>query len=556
MNDKPSILIVDDSEINRELLVSILEDKYNCYQAGDGNEAVRFFEEGKRNVRLVLLDLVMPEADGYFVLDYMKKNELLEDIPVIVVTGDAANDTVIKSYSYGAVDYFMKPIVPEIVNKRVENVIDLYRQKRLDSLTGGYTRNSFIREVEGFLKQVDSPEDYAIIFFNIKNFKAINELFGVSGGDSILKRFYTELADSILKPIYVARLQADHFVCLVRGDDIDFELISNRMERNIMLKGKRIRLFARFGVYYIEDRNMEVSSMIDKAILAKKSLVDEFVRPYAVYHKDMQKEYVDRAEALSEFEYGIENGDFQVYYQPVIEAATGKLASAEALVRWIHPEKGFMPPGAFIPALETNGHITKLDRYMLDNVIYRKNNRIKDGKITIPISVNLSWMDFYDDSMITYILELLEKKEIAKDSIRLEVTETSYATLEQKRENVLDTLRDNGAVVLLDDFGSGYSSFGMLENYNFDILKIDMSFIRKIQNNDKSRIIVQTLIELCHRMGIKTVAEGVETKEQVEFLTENKCDYLQGYYFSKPIPGDEFAEFVARYEAEDKIVIY
>lgn len=547
MEDRMNILVVDNIEMNREILKSTLDDKYNVYQAEDGNTAIEMIKGGERIYRVILLALDIPGIDGFGVLEYMNENNLIADIPVIITTSVIDKESMIKAYSLGATDVFQVPYVPEIINKRIENVIKAYRRNYRDMLTGAYNRKAFIREVTFFLKNVDDISQYSIMYFNIKNFKAVNEMFGTTGGDYILKCFYEDVFLDTIKADYVSRLEADHFVCIVKTSEVDLGRLSKKMEKNFIINDKKIKVYARFGVYNLSKDDKDVPIMIDRARLAKLRIVDESVRPYQIYQESMKSDYVDQAEVLAEFEDAIINREFQVYYQPVIEAKTGKIVSAEALVRWFHPKKGFISPAAFIPALEKNGHITKLDRYVMDRVSEDITQREKSGDRIIPISINLSWMDFHDDSMVTALINKIGEKDISSDKIRLEVTETSYAALEDNRVNLIQNLRHCGATILLDDFGTGYSSFALLEDYNFDILKIDMSFVRKIESRDKSRIIIKGIIDMCHSMGIKTVAEGAETEAQVQFLRDNGCDYIQGYYFSKPLPKSEFEEFIVKH---------
>lgn len=550
---KANILIVDDVEINREMLATILESEYTVHQASNGREAIEMLEDKQCNYRLVILDIMMPVLDGYGVLEYMEKKDILRNIPVIIISGNSSEISVLRAYEYGAVDFFSKPFNSKIIKKRVRDLLDLYDRDCKDMLTGGYSRIGFLREVEEILSTAGDENDYAIMYFDIKNFKAVNELYGLEGGDIILKVFYQNLLESPWKPILVSRIEADHFACFVESNKIELDELNQRMDEEWKLYGKTIHLFARCGIYHIEDKSLSVSGMIDRARLAKQLIGEGSTKLYAVFDDEMRMHYVDQAEVLSEFAEGITNGEFKVYYQPVVEAGTGNLVSAEALVRWIHPERGFISPAAFIPALEKNGLISKLDWYMIQSVYDFIEDRYQKGLSVVPVSVNLSWTDFYDEEVMNHILEKLKHVPFPRDLIRCEVTETSFASQEQNCCSILAELRDNGVKILLDDFGSGYSSFGMLQSYSFDILKIDMSFIRQIEENAKVRNIIRTIIDMCHQIGIKVIAEGAESKEQAVFLKNNECDYIQGYYYSKPLAEKEFVEYVEKYGSEGRI---
>lgn len=554
IDEKQKILIVDDVEINREILNSILEDKYDVYQAINGREAIDIISSGQHIFSLVLLDLIMPDIDGFGVLEYLNENKLIDELPVVVITSEKSDDAVLKAYSMGALDVCQKPFNARIIHKRLSNIFSLYEQRYRDKLTGGYNRKGFIRRAKNIIDNANEPKDYAVMFFNINKFKAVNDLLGFEGGDYVLRFFYNELAGSEFKPQVTARISADHYACLVKKENIDFKYLTARMEETLHIKNKNIRLFSGCGIYYVEDVNVPISGMIDRAHMASKHIIDGSVKPYAIYDSSMRDEYVDNAEILAEFEDGIANDEFKIYYQPVVDAKSNKLVSAEALVRWIHPEKGFISPGSFIPTLEKNGYITRLDQYVLENVNDMIAKRLMKGLAVVPVSVNLSWMDFYDENMIRKLFELLNNGDMTNQKIRLEVTETSYAALEENRTNLLNNMRTFGAIILMDDFGSGYSSFGMLGEYNFDILKIDMMFIKQLEYKPKIQVIVKGIIDMCHSLGIKVVAEGVETEGQKNFLMENQCDYIQGYYYSRPLAESDFIEFIKNYDSQNMIL--
>lgn len=457
---------------------------------------------------------------------------------------DKTGEVRLKRYSYIYID------------ERVDIIVgareDITEFSEKDVLTGGYNRRGFIRITERLLNEVPDRTKYAVLFFNVKNFKAVNELFGVESGDVVLQNIFRTLTYSKLSPVITSRVESDHFVCLVENKNLDFEELTSVCDNKFVKDGKRMNLIIRCGIFYVEEKPMKISGMIDRVKLAKRYITDEYVQPYMVYDHSMQVAYIDKAKLAGELQEGIAKEQFKVYYQPVIDTKTGKIASAEALIRWIHPDKGFISPALFIPALEENGHISELDFYVLKKVWQFINDRCENNKFVVPISVNLSWMDFYDEIMMQKILKEMDRfKENGREHMaRFEITETSYAAIRENRSGILESLRIKNAKILLDDFGSGFSSFGMLQDYDFDILKIDMSFIRKIGENPKTKSIVHSIIGMAHEIGIKTVAEGVETEEQVSFLRQSGCDYIQGYYYSKPLPEEEFVEFLEKADAE------
>lgn len=541
---KKKILIVDDSEMNRDILTGMLEDEYEIVEAEDGEKAIEIMKEGRFGFSIVLLDITMPKLDGFGVLRVMQEQNWLKELPVIIISAETSNEYIGRAYEMGASDYFSRPFDARIVISRVRNTIALFERDYIDQVTGGYNRKAFIRQVARVLKERET-EEYILLFFNIKNFKAINELLGVGGGDKLLQWFYQRILRSKLDPVDMARIESDHFACLIEKKNLDFDYLTEFCDFSYGEEKRQMHIYSTCGVYYIQDETMSITSMIDRAKLAKEYITDEYLKPYTVFKNNMQDTYVDEMEICSEFEDGIAKQEFQVFYQPVVDAKTGKIASAEALVRWFHETKGFISPGQFIPALEKGGYISELDRYMVRKVIECLEQRRKESRPAVPVSVNLSWMDFYDENMLEWIVSGLQcggKEE--KKMIRFEITETSLAGIGENHTWMLMRLRENGAKILLDDFGSGYSSFGMLQDYDFDILKIDISFVRNIGVNKKTESILRAIIDMAHQLGIRLVAEGAETEEQVAFLRENGCDYIQGYYYYKPMPQAEFLQLL------------
>ena len=538
--DYENIIIIDakrEKMIKTDVLSSVIsdylkkEEAYEGYRSYSSHRAV-IESERERFKKCVELSTI---KEGL-----RKDKQYFFTIHEIDKTGEVR----LKRYSYIYID------------ERVDIIVgareDITEFSEKDVLTGGYNRRGFIRITERLLNEVPDRTKYAVLFFNVKNFKAVNELFGVESGDVVLQNIFRTLTYSKLSPVITARVESDHFVCLVENKNLDFEELTSVCDNKFVKDGKCMNLIIRCGIFYVEEKPMKISGMIDRAKLAKRYITDEYVQPYMVYDHSMQVAYIDKAKLAGELQEGIAKEQFKVYYQPVIDTKTGKIASAEALIRWIHPDKGFISPALFIPALEENGHISELDFYVLKKVWQFINDRCENNKFVVPISVNLSWMDFYDEIMMEKILKEMDRfRENGREHMaRFEITETSYAAIRENRSGILESLRIKNAKILLDDFGSGFSSFGMLQDYDFDILKIDMSFIRKIGENPKTKSIVHSIIGMAHEIGIKTVAEGVETEEQVSFLRQSGCDYIQGYYYSKPLPEEEFVEFLEKADAE------
>lgn len=429
----------------------------------------------------------------------------------------------------------------QIVYLYIKDIHDEYVSdiEEMDFLTGGLNRQGFLRQARLFLNSADSAKNYAIVLFNIKGFKGINEMFGTSGGDEALRAVYNYFKSSSLEPVMSARIEGDCFLCLVDQEKLNYSILPQICKTDFTRDNKSLQIHTHCGVYLITDRSVDISTMCDYAKIAISHIFDEYIKCYAIFDSHMRRDYIINLEVRGRIQEALNKGEFEVYYQPVFDAYTGELASAEALIRWNYPQHGLLSPGIFIPVLEESGHISQVDHFVLDEVRRFYEKRRNEGKHIVPISINLSWMDFYDSEMMEAIFESLHNDRYGIQA-RFEVTETSCAAMYVREVNAIAALQEAGAMVLLDDFGSGYSSFSTFSNYDFDIIKLDMGFVQKIGTDDKIKSIIHSIIDMSHHMNAKVIAEGVETHEQLDFLSRHGCDYIQGFYFSKPVPQKEF----------------
>lgn len=421
----------------------------------------------------------------------------------------------------------------------VENITS---ELEIDPLTGVYNFRGFLNRAKDIIKEYKEGE-LSIVFYNIKSFKAINDIIGTDGGDEILKVVSNKLNDSTLKPLLVGRVtMSDHFLCLVENDKLELHELVKMCNITYDYKRVALTIHGRCGIYEIDDTSLSVNVMCDMAKLARSNIADEYVKPYEFFNETMRNIYISKTETLSLLDEAIGNEEFKVYYQPIYEAATGKIVSAEALVRWIKSDKGLVRPDIFVPTLEENGYISKVDFYVEKRVKKLLTERI--GKFSVPISVNLSRMDFYDKTMINTIID--DTKELIDMGIipRYEITESAWNNMGNEISERMKELSKLGCKFLLDDFGSGYSSFSTLKDYDFDIIKIDMGFVQNLGKSVKVMKIVRSIIDMAHSMDTKVVAEGAETEEQVGLLTLYGCDYIQGFYFSKPLPEKDFIKLL------------
>ena len=411
-----------------------------------------------------------------------------------------------------------------------------------DHLTGEANRYGFIRRARQVIQDTQLQCQFAIMYFNIKGFKAINELFGTEGGDLALREVVRTIHHSKLYPYAIGRVEADHFVCLVDAANINYENLKEQLHQVLTIQQRSMDVYAVCGIYMIpEHERMEsVSNMCDRARIAKDYIEDEYVQPYAVFDASMSSSYMERNDALRDLSHALEKKEFHVYYQPVYDAFSGEIASAEALVRWIREDGTMVSPGIFVPALEDSGRISQMDLFVERSVFSFLEERYHKGQFIVPVSVNMSQMDFFDKDMMASVFVDVSNTDLPVDYTRIEVTETAYSMVASNNRNVLLNMKNIGVKFYLDDFGSGYSSFSTIRDYDFDVVKLDMGFVQKIGTTARANAVIQAIIDMAHAIGSKVVAEGAETKEQVDALRDMKCDYIQGYYFSKPLSEEEF----------------
>lgn len=409
-----------------------------------------------------------------------------------------------------------------------------------DFLTGDLNRIGFYHIVSNIIKNNPHNDKFSLLFIDFKEFKALNEILGFEGGDAFLHHFHNELRNSFLNPIAAARLTSDHFVCLVERKYLDYEQLTKLLKQSFTYHDKTILIFAKCGIYHIHDQHVSVNGMCDRAHLACQHIENEYLQPYAIYDLKMKEIYMAQSQIRHNIGQALENNELQVYYQPIFSAATDKIVGAEALIRWIHPEKGMISPDVFIPTLEKNGHISVLDKFVSDIISLFLHRRHDAGKKVVPISMNISRMDFYDPDMLNALVDEFSNDEFLCSHKMLELTESAYVPINSLDLHPLRKIQNQNVRILLDDFGSGFSSFSTITDYDFNILKLDMEFIRSIGKNPKIESVLRTIISMAHELGIKVIAEGAETNEQVNFLKSVNCDFIQGYYYSKPVPQDVF----------------
>ena len=545
MKLKKTILIVEDNDLNRAILSEILSEEYEVLEAENGRQALEILGEHKDRIALIFLDVMMPVMDGYAFLDRVKEDSDMSLIPVIVTTQNESEADEVEALSHGATDFVPKPYRPRVILHRAASLIKLRETSstanllRFDRLTGLYSKDFFYQKVQEQLL-ADPEGEYVIVCSNIENFKFVNDVFGVHEGDRLLKEVASLTRRSVGEDGFCGRYSADRFLIFQlkskeREDRLNFGKhgLSNfsHLMKNVVL---------RWGIYEITDRSVPVEQMCDRAMLAADSVKGQYRQFFSVYDESMREKLLRKQAITGAMETALNEGQFVIYYQPKYDLRRGTIAGAEALVRWIHPEWCFMSPGEFIPLFEKNGFISRLDQYIWEWVCACLKNWREKGYPMIPVSVNVSRTDIYQLDLVDVFSRLTEEYGVDPGYLHLEITESAYTENPGRIADTVKNLQSLGFVIEMDDFGSGFSSLNMFSRMRADILKLDMDFIRNETEKPVGQSILSDVIRMAHRMGLAVVAEGVEQKYQLDRLRDLECDFVQGYFFAKPMPVSEF----------------
>ncbi len=413
-----------------------------------------------------------------------------------------------------------------------------------DMVTGGENWLSFVRKATRIIKRnYGNHNSYAVIHLRMEKYRSFCTCFGVKEGEELLERFYKILKKQIKQKEAMAHYEQADFVLLIRYEAED-ELRSRIgvIEQALNNITPNIKLYFSAGVCLVEKRNQDIEELYNNAMAATALLDENAEDRIAYYDIEMKKQQLWERKVEDEMERALKNKEFKVYLQPKYSAKEERMAGAEALVRWIHPTEGFIPPNRFIPIFEKNGFILQLDDYMLEEVARQQAKWIQEGQELVPVSVNVSRAHFTREDLAQHICGIVDKFQVPHSVIELELTESAFFDDKQVLLNTVRTLREHGFVVSMDDFGAGYSSLNSLKELHIDVLKIDADFFRGMDSEERGMLIVSEVIDLAKKLNMKIVAEGIESREQVDFLAEQDCDLIQGYYFAKPMPIDEFEE--------------
>lgn len=551
MTEKNKILIVDDEEIDRIALNKILGSTYDIIEAKDGREALDILDKMKDQIAAIILDLIMPVFSGFDFMEVYHHSKYYNSIPVIIATSEATTEIEYTCLKLGAWDFVYKPYEPRVIMFRVKNLInhsqlqiskELKYRAEFDVLTDIYNKSKMFQETEEMLRRYPK-EHFVFIRMDIERFQLINSFFGMAEGDNTLKFIASLMKDYVYKnnKVVYGRIEADIFaVCMPYAGEKEMLELVQKTRNELSSYPLEFDIVPTFGIYIIEDTTLSANHMYDRASLAAKHCKGNYIQNYAFYTKDMSEVIIKEQRVVNNMKHALEHEEFVLYLQPKYELQNNVVAGAEVLIRWNSPSKGLISPAEFIPVFERNGFITKLDYYVWDKTCELLRKWMDEGKHPFPVSVNISRVSLYNPRLVEVICGLVEKYHIPRALLQLELTESAYTSNPKAIQDTMEHLQSEGFTLLMDDFGSGYSSLNVLKDIEVDILKIDMKFLSDTGKQGRSENILASVVRMAKWLNMPVVAEGVERVEQVSFLRSIGCEFVQGYYFAKPVPIEEY----------------
>ncbi|MBO5371236.1 MAG: EAL domain-containing protein [Lachnospiraceae bacterium] len=411
----------------------------------------------------------------------------------------------------------------------------------IHSLTGLYHSKTFFEEVDKRLLHTEA-NTYCLVAVDIEHFRLFNKLYGREEGDYLLE-YVADCIKNITEEWngIAGYLGGDNFGIFMPNQKEILRKLRKDISAGVKKISNTVGFLPAFGVYGIDDTSLSAMTLYDRATIALSHIIGNYTNRICYYDDSMTDKIEEEIMLLSEIQEALEKKEFTFFAQPQCDISTGKIVGAESLVRWNHSSKGLIPPGVFIPVLEKNGFIADLDRYVWEKVCEWIRSWLDKGYHPVPISINVSRIDVFSMDVPAFLLHLIKKYELEPKMLKVEITESAYAENNDKIKKTVKDLQDAGFLVMMDDFGSGYSSLNMLKNVAVDVLKIDMRFLDIGENDTEKGIgILESVVNMSRQMGVPIIVEGVETKKQEDFLLGMGCRYTQGYYYYKPLPIHEF----------------
>ena len=554
MGRRKYVLIVDDCQQDRMAVADVLRSDYDILEACNGKQALEILSRKRAQISLIMLDLMMPVMDGYEFLEMYRKRKEYSYLPVVVCTTEDDPEREQKSLELGAWDFVLKNSSPGIMRLRAGNAIEKSKVRFLeyDFLTGIYGQQKFYQATRELLDQ-RAGANFALIHFDIDRFRIINTLYGSKEGDRLIHF----VAGAIRKVMTAygrgtyGRLGGDVFgMCVPYEDGAAIYHILEGIRAEIRKHSVHYYLETCAGIYLVDDPDMEVAAMHDNAEIAAAQCKGQYMVHDVLYTEEIGQKVLREQHIIDEMDAALAEQQFIVYFQPKYQLKKMAPYGAEALVRWKKPSGEIVLPNEFIPIFERNGFITKLDYYVWEKVCQFIDSELSQGRNPAPISVNVSRVNLYNPDFMDSLIDLIHRYHIPPHYLNLELTESVFSEDAELIQRAVNYLHDAGFTILMDDFGSGYSSLNILKDVDLDVLKIDMKFFSKGNTAEKGAKIIEAVIRMAESLDMMVIAEGVEEKHQVDFLNDLGCDYIQGYYFGRPMSQDQYEKLTNHDEEE------
>ena len=548
------VLIVDDCQQDRMAVADVLRSDYDILEACNGKQALEILSRKRAQISLIMLDLMMPVMDGYEFLEMYRKRKEYSYLPVVVCTTEDDPEREQKSLELGAWDFVLKNSSPGIMRLRAGNAIEKSKVRFLeyDFLTGIYGQQKFYQATRELLDQ-RAGANFAFIHFDIDRFRIINTLYGSKEGDRLIHF----VAGAIRKVMTAygrgtyGRLGGDVFgMCVPYEDGAAIYHILEGIRAEIRKHSVHYYLETCAGIYLVDDPDMEVAAMHDNAEIAAAQCKGQYMVHDVLYTEEIGQKVLREQHIIDEMDAALAEQQFIVYFQPKYQLKKMAPYGAEALVRWKKPSGEIVLPNEFIPIFERNGFITNLDYYVWEKVCQFIDSELSQGRNPAPISVNVSRVNLYNPDFMDSLIDLIHRYHIPPHYLNLELTESVFSEDAELIQRAVNYLHDAGFTILMDDFGSGYSSLNILKDVDLDVLKIDMKFFSKGNTAEKGAKIIEAVIRMAESLDMMVIAEGVEEKHQVDFLNDLGCDYIQGYYFGRPMSQDQYEKLTNHDEEE------
>ncbi|EIS9207919.1 EAL domain-containing protein [Clostridioides difficile] len=489
---------------------------------------------------------------GYATMDngnsennYIKDWNLIFSIPETVVFSNSKQIINRAVYAVLSIVLIFIAIIFYIIYIKKSNEKEILSLAYEDKVTYIGNQNKFYRECSKYL--LDKPSlNYIIVYFDINNFKMINDTFGYEFGDNLLITIAKALKEELTEGEVYARLSSDYFAIFCdykngRNKIIrKLDNIRSNIESNLSIV---FEISLCVGIYFVEEGEVDIQKAVNKANMARSVAKGKNIN-YAIYNEDVRNKLSEESMILDDIKIALVKNQFEVYYQPKFSLVTGEMIGSEALIRWDHPEHGFISPAVFIPIAEKSKLILKIGRFVFERVCNDLSEWKKQGKKIVPVSVNLSRVELYQPDIVKFINKTIQMYNLSSDFIEIEITETVAINELNILKNVLNELRKHGFSISMDDFGTGYSSISCLRDMPIDILKLDKSFLGGIEHDERSRNIAKSIVSLAKSLDLVVIIEGVESKEQAELMKQFGCDLVQGFYFARPMPAKNFLDLL------------